>query len=506
MNLIKNSSVALTIGLVELTAAARAMQEYTFQVFEAFTAATIIYIVVNVGVVIVMRWSRSASPSRDSSVLRCRAAATDRSAMQPRLRTFDFGVIAALPVPGGGDDVHADADRDGDRRRHLLRHAARDDAPVVASRRCRSLATGYVNLMRSIPLVLVIFWFYFLVPYIGAWIIGASRPVAGRRRSVLGDHVHRCSRRRTTAEIMRAGIQSIARGQVWAGYALGLNYWQTMRQDRAAAGVPQHAADPAHPDDHPVPGHVARLRAVDHRLPRRGVEDRRSATAASSRCTCSRRSSTSSSASRFLSRQAPAAQDRDHPLTATFAGDVPQPDQTGASADADDRDPQRFQVVRQFQVLTDCTTKRRQGRGDRRLRAVGLGQVDADQGRQRAGARSRRARSGVDGIQVNDPKTNLPKLRARVGHGVPAFRAVSAPDVTREPDARADQGAGPHAGRGRRARPASYLDRVGLSRTRTSFRASSRAASSSASRSRARCRWTRSACCSTSRRPRSIPR
>ena len=56
MNLIKNTSVALTIGLIELTAAARSMQEFTFQVFEAFTAATVIYIVVNLITVNVMRW------------------------------------------------------------------------------------------------------------------------------------------------------------------------------------------------------------------------------------------------------------------------------------------------------------------------------------------------------------------------------------------------------------------------------------------------------------------
>ena len=56
MNLIKNTSVALTIGLIELTAAARSMQEFTFQVFEAFTAATVIYIVVNLTVVNLMRW------------------------------------------------------------------------------------------------------------------------------------------------------------------------------------------------------------------------------------------------------------------------------------------------------------------------------------------------------------------------------------------------------------------------------------------------------------------
>ena len=56
LNIIKNSSVALTIGVVELTAAARAMQEFSFQVFEAFTAATLLYILVNVCVVFAMRW------------------------------------------------------------------------------------------------------------------------------------------------------------------------------------------------------------------------------------------------------------------------------------------------------------------------------------------------------------------------------------------------------------------------------------------------------------------
>jgi len=40
------------------------------------------------------------------------------------------------------------------------------------------VAGAYVNVIRSVPLVLVIFWFYFLMPYVGAWIIGASRPVA----------------------------------------------------------------------------------------------------------------------------------------------------------------------------------------------------------------------------------------------------------------------------------------------------------------------------------------
>jgi glutamate/aspartate transport system permease protein len=90
-----------------------------------------------------------------------------------------------------------------------------------------TVATSYVNLIRSVPLVLVIFWFYFLVPYIGAWVIGANEPIkVGAFTSslitfILFEAAYYC-------EIMRAGIQSIPRGQVWAGQALGMNYWQTM--------------------------------------------------------------------------------------------------------------------------------------------------------------------------------------------------------------------------------------------------------------------------------------
>jgi glutamate/aspartate transport system permease protein len=90
-----------------------------------------------------------------------------------------------------------------------------------------ALAGGYVNLMRSLPLVLVIFWFFFLVPYIYGAVSGAGKPIAiGAWMSALitftmFEAAYYC-------EIMRAGIQSIARGQVWSGYALGLDYWQTM--------------------------------------------------------------------------------------------------------------------------------------------------------------------------------------------------------------------------------------------------------------------------------------
>jgi glutamate/aspartate transport system permease protein len=88
-------------------------------------------------------------------------------------------------------------------------------------------ATLYVNLMRSVPLVLVIFWFYFLVPFIGAWMIGSKTPiqVGAFWSSVITFTLFEAA---YYAEIMRAGIQSVPRSQVWAGYALGLNYFQTM--------------------------------------------------------------------------------------------------------------------------------------------------------------------------------------------------------------------------------------------------------------------------------------
>jgi glutamate/aspartate transport system permease protein len=89
------------------------------------------------------------------------------------------------------------------------------------------VAGAYVNLIRSMPLVLVIFWFYFLVPYIGQWITGASRPIqVGAFLSALVtftlfEAAYFC-------EIMRAGIQSIPRGQVQAAQALGMSYWTSM--------------------------------------------------------------------------------------------------------------------------------------------------------------------------------------------------------------------------------------------------------------------------------------
>jgi glutamate/aspartate transport system permease protein len=74
----------------------------------------------------------------------------------------------------------------------------------------------------------VIFWFYFLVPYIGQWVTGASRPISvGAFASSLITFI--MFEAAYFSEIMRAGIQSISRGQPAAANALGLTYAQTMR-------------------------------------------------------------------------------------------------------------------------------------------------------------------------------------------------------------------------------------------------------------------------------------
>jgi glutamate/aspartate transport system permease protein len=81
-------------------------------------------------------------------------------------------------------------------------------------------ATIYVNGMRSVPLVMVILWFYLLVPLL------IGRPIGAELSAVVTFIAFEAA---YFSEIMRAGIQSIPRGQVFAGQALGMTYSQNMR-------------------------------------------------------------------------------------------------------------------------------------------------------------------------------------------------------------------------------------------------------------------------------------
>lgn len=81
-------------------------------------------------------------------------------------------------------------------------------------------AAAYVNTMRSIPLVMVILWFFLLIPFL------TGTPMGAELSAVITFTAFEAA---YYSEIMRAGIQSVARGQVYAGNALGLSYAQTMR-------------------------------------------------------------------------------------------------------------------------------------------------------------------------------------------------------------------------------------------------------------------------------------
>ncbi|MEO5678007.1 MAG: amino acid ABC transporter permease, partial [Usitatibacter sp.] len=87
-------------------------------------------------------------------------------------------------------------------------------------------ATGFVNLIRSIPFIMAIFWFYFLTPMLMAKLTGQQGEAVGPFTSAVVAFIMVESA--YYSEIIRAGIQSIPRGQPWAAYAVGMNYWQAM--------------------------------------------------------------------------------------------------------------------------------------------------------------------------------------------------------------------------------------------------------------------------------------
>ena len=87
-------------------------------------------------------------------------------------------------------------------------------------------AAGFVNLIRSIPFIMAIFWFYFLTPMLVGKITGQQGEAVGPFTSAIVAFIMVESA--YYSEIIRAGIQSIPRGQPWAAYALGMNYWQAM--------------------------------------------------------------------------------------------------------------------------------------------------------------------------------------------------------------------------------------------------------------------------------------
>ncbi|MFK3797803.1 MULTISPECIES: amino acid ABC transporter permease [unclassified Pseudomonas] len=89
-----------------------------------------------------------------------------------------------------------------------------------------NIAGAYVNYFRSIPLLLVITWFYLAVPFVLRWITGQDTPVGAFTSCVVAFMMFEAA---YFCEIVRAGVQSISRGQMGAAQALGMTYGQMMR-------------------------------------------------------------------------------------------------------------------------------------------------------------------------------------------------------------------------------------------------------------------------------------
>lgn len=88
-------------------------------------------------------------------------------------------------------------------------------------------AQGYVNLFRSIPLLLVLMWFYFAVPFFYTALTGNYLTIdTALVSSIVAFMLFEAA---YFSEIVRAGIQSIPKGQTAAAYALGMTYGQSMR-------------------------------------------------------------------------------------------------------------------------------------------------------------------------------------------------------------------------------------------------------------------------------------
>ncbi|WP_213875074.1 ABC transporter permease subunit [Pseudomonas sp. dw_358] len=97
----------------------------------------------------------------------------------------------------------------------------------LSSRRWMArLAGAYVNYFRSIPLLLVITWFYLAVPFVLRWATGQDTPVGAFTSCLVAFMMFEAA---YFCEIVRAGVQSIPRGQMGASQALGMSYAQSMR-------------------------------------------------------------------------------------------------------------------------------------------------------------------------------------------------------------------------------------------------------------------------------------
>ena len=334
-------------------------------------------------------------------------------------------------------------------------------------------ATAYVTVMRTVPLILVLFWFYFLVPLV------IGRPVGSLASALIAFVLFEAA---FYCEIIRSAIGSVRAGQTEAALATGMKRWQVMRYIVLPQGL--KAMTPLLLNQIIIVFQDTSLVYVV------ALRD-------------------------FMTTASVVASRDGRPTEMyTLVAVV-----YLAICFSLSKAVEHYGKARATMIVLENVSKsygrtagparlqrdRPPRRGGRRLRPVGIGQEHADQVHQRS--RTDRSRHDHRRRRLGHRPAHRPAGAAHPHrHGVPELRALSAHDGAAERQPGADPRPEALARRGRRAlRAAARARRPG----RASWRAaptSSPAASSSASRSRARWRWTRRRCCSTSRPRRSTPR
>eukprot|EP01030_Chromulinospumella_sphaerica_P001488 gene1488-1460_t len=207
MNIFKNSSVAFAVSVAELTMFAMQAQEETSRGIEVYLAVTTLYILSAFAINRIMAFieKRARIPGMGGIDMNLDFSFYNWDLISNFvLKGLYFSLILTLVATVGGvlfGTVLA-----------LMRLSGKKWLDVPA--------TIYVNGMRSIPLVMVILWFFLLVPAI------IGRPIGAEVSAVITFIAFEAA---YFSEIMRAGIQSIPRGQVYAGQALGMTYGQNMK-------------------------------------------------------------------------------------------------------------------------------------------------------------------------------------------------------------------------------------------------------------------------------------
>ena len=353
--------------------------------------------------------------------------------------------------------------RDG--RRHRHRHGAGADAPV--GQEVAGAAGGgiYVNTLRSIPLVMVILWFFLLIPLL------IGRPMGAELSAIITFTVFEAA---YYSEIMRAGIQSVP-GAGLRRLRVGMTYAQCMKLVVVLPQAFRNMLPVLLTQTIILFQDTSLVYAIGAYDLLKGFEVAGKNFNRPVETYLSRRSSTSSSA---------------------FA------------VDAGARLQQKIQIIRReafavidiqnvskwygsFQVLTDCTTSIQKGEVvvvcgwplRFRQESTLIKTVNALEPFQKGDIRRRR--------QHQRPQDQPAQAAQPRRHGVPALRAVPAPQRHREPDDRADQGARSQPRRGQDARPEDARPRRPDGAQGQVPRPALRRPAA-ARGDRARCRWTRS--------------